>query len=68
MQDTSFNSLDIHWPEGADDLFCGCINLATKACDYAIEDGSRCDASLCGECAISPVPGLDICKAHVEAK
>ena len=66
MQDTSFNSLDIHMPEGGrDNLFCECGNLASKECDFALEDGSRCDEGICGECSISPLPGLDVCATHV---
>ena len=47
---------------------CKCGRRATRLCDFKVPVlvSGTCDAPLCGQCAVVPAPGKDLCKAHAE--
>lgn len=47
--------------------FCRCSYIATKLCDWRIDDAGRtCDEPICDAHAWSPAPDKDLCPRHLE--
>lgn len=43
-----------------------CLAIATRQCDWPLEDGGTCDAHLCSDHAAEVGPDLHYCPIHVK--
>ena len=45
---------------------CACGRVARLECDWKVPErrSGTCDALICAACAVSPMPGKDLCPDH----